>query len=122
MERILVIDQDRDAMQQFGLGCLAEGVGVALAETLCDGVRVLLSTSVSLIAVDGALLRLTPRENATLFERVTPGVPVVVLVRPEAPIDRRVALELAGFRVMTRPVDARDLIAKAAALAVEASR
>jgi DNA-binding response OmpR family regulator len=122
MDRFLVIDQDRAAMQQLGLACLAEGVGVAMAENLCEGVRVLLSTSVSLIAVDGGLLRLTPREHATLFERVAPGVPVVVIVRPEAPLDGRVAFELAGFRVLTRPVEAADLIEKTAALAQEARR
>lgn len=122
MDRFLVIDQDRAAMQQLGLACLAEGVGVAMAENLCEGVRVLLSTSVSLIVVDAGLLRLTPREHATLFERVAPGVPVAVIVRPEASLDARVALELAGFAVLTRPVDAVDLIEKTVALAGESGR
>ncbi len=115
MDRVLVIDEDRAATERLGLACLAAGVGVLLAETVCEGVRVLLSTPVSLIAVDGALLRLTPREHARLFERVAPGVPVVVVVRPDVELDTRVAFELAGFRVLTRPVDARDLVAKAAA-------
>lgn len=115
MDRVLLIDEDHTATQQLGLACLAEGVGVAMAENVCEGVRVLLSTPVSLIAVDGALLRLAPREHARLFERVAPGVPVVVVVRPDTALDARVAFELAGFRVLTRPVDARDLVAKAAA-------
>lgn len=114
MDRVLVIDEDRAATERLGLACLAEGVGVLLAENVCEGVRVLLSTPVSLIAVDGALLRLTPREHARLFERVAPGVPVVVVVHPDVALDTRVAFELAGFRVLTRPVDARDLVAKAA--------
>jgi DNA-binding response OmpR family regulator len=122
MDPVLVIDQDRAAMQDLGLGCLAQGVGVALAENLCEGVRVLLSATVSIIAVDAALLRLTPREHATLFERVAPGVPVVVIVRPDAALDTRVAFELAGFRVLPRPVDARDLIEKTAALAQDRHR
>jgi DNA-binding response OmpR family regulator len=122
MDPVLVIDQDRAAMQDLGLGCLAQGVGVALAENLCEGVRVLLSATVSIIAVDAALLRLTPREHATLFERVAPGVPVVVIVRPDAALDARVAFELAGFRVLPRPVDARDLIEKTAALAQDRHR
>ena len=113
MNRVLVIDQDRPAMQRLGLECLAQGTGVRIAENVCEGVRVLLGEEVSLIVVDAALLRLSPREHATLFERVAPGVPVVVAVRPESPIEARVTFELAGFRVMTRPLAVEDLLVKA---------
>ena len=65
-------------------------------------------------ALDAGVLRLTTREHAVLFERVAPGVPVVVTVAAEAPLETRVALELAGFRVVTRPVTVEDLLAKAA--------
>ena len=112
MNRFLVIDQDRAATQSLGLACLERGVGIAMAENVCEGVRVLLSATVSLIVVDGALLRLTAREHATLFERVAPGVPVVVVVRAETSLDTRVGFELAGFRVLTRPVTVEDLLEK----------
>jgi len=114
MNRILVIDQDRRAMQTLGLACLGEGIGIAMADNVCEGVRVLLADTISLVLVDGAELRLTPRESATLFDRVAPGVPVVVMVRPETDLSRVVALELAGFRVMTKPVAVPDLLAKVA--------
>lgn len=112
MDRILVIDQDRPAMEQMGLACLERGVGVVMAETVCEGVRVLLSTLVSSIVVDQRLLRLTPREHGTLFDRVAPDVPVVVVIGPETPLDVRVAHELVGFRVVTRPVVVEDLLEK----------
>jgi hypothetical protein len=35
-------------------------------------------------------------------------------VAPDAPLESRVALELAGFRVLSRPVTVEDLIEKAA--------
>jgi DNA-binding response OmpR family regulator len=114
MNRVLMIDQDRATRERLGLDCLGHNVGVALAENLCEGVRVLLSLPVSLIVVDAAALRFTTREHAELFERVAPGVPVVVTVAAEAPLETRVALELAGFRVVTRPVTVEDLLAKAA--------
>jgi DNA-binding response OmpR family regulator len=117
MNRVLLIDQDRVTREQLGLACLAGGVGVALAENLCEGVRVLLSVPVSVIVVDAAVLRLTLREHATLFERVAPGVPVVVTMPAESALESRVAVELAGFRVLTEPVTAEDLLAKATALA-----
>ena len=110
--KFLVIDQDRGAMQRLGLACLERGAGVLIAENVSEGVRALLREIVSLIVVDAALLRLTPREHLMLFERVAPGVPVVLVVRPDSPLDSRVSLELAGFRVLTRPVTAEDLLEK----------
>jgi DNA-binding response OmpR family regulator len=120
MNRVMVIDQDRATRELLGLACLGHDVGVALAENLCEGVRLLLSVPVSLIVVDAAALRLTVREHVTLFERVAPGVPVVVTVSAETPLENRVALELAGFRVLTKPVTVEELLEKGAALAGEA--
>ena len=114
MNRVLVIDQDSTTTTRtLGLACLQRGIGVAFADNVCEGVRVLLETVVDLVLVDVAALRLTPREMATLFERVAPGVPFAVAVRPETPLDTRVALELAGFRVLTKPVTVEELVEKA---------
>ena len=120
MNRVMVIDQDRATRELLGLACLGHDVGVALAENLCEGVRLLLTVPVSLIVVDAAALRLSVREHVTLFERVAPGVPVVVAVTPEMPLENRVALELAGFRVLTKPVTVEELLEKGAARAGEA--
>ena len=120
MDRILVIDQDRTAREQIGLACLERGVGVVMAETVCEGVRIVLSTPVSSIVVDQRVLRLTPREQGTLFDRVAPGAPVVVVIGPETPLDVRVAHELAGFRVAVRPVLVEDLLEKTLAEPVAA--
>jgi ActR/RegA family two-component response regulator len=114
MNRFLLMDPDHPTMQTLGLACLERGVAAALADTLCEGVRVLLSHEVALIVVDITLLRLTPSEHAILFERVAPGVPVVVTVRPETSLETRVAYEVQGFRVMPRPVSVEDLVDKAA--------
>jgi DNA-binding NtrC family response regulator len=116
MNRVLLIDQNRATRERLGLECLGHDVGVALAENLCEGVRVLLSLPVSVIVIEDAALRLTTRELAVLFERVAPGVPVVVTVSPEASLESRVALELAGFRVVTRPVSVDELLEKTVAL------
>src|SRR5262245_38836136 len=113
MRRVLLIDQDPGAMQRVGLACLERGVGVVMAENLCEGVRALLEASVSAIAVDAALLRLTPREHATLFDRVAPRVPVLVMFRAEASLEARVAYEVLGFRTTTRPLSIEDLLEKA---------
>jgi len=122
MSRILFIDQDRSAMERIGLACLDRGVAVVMAETVCEGVRLLLGTPVSSIVVDRRLLRLSPREHATLFDRVAPGVSVVVVMGPETPLDVRVAHELAGFRVVARPVVVEDLLEKTPAEPVAGAR
>jgi DNA-binding response OmpR family regulator len=114
MNRVLVIDRDSTTTTRtLGLACLQRGIGVAFADNVCEGVRVLLETVVDLVLVDVAALRLTPREVVTLFARVAPGVPLGVAVRPETPLDSRVALELAGFRVLTKPVTVEELVEKA---------
>jgi DNA-binding response OmpR family regulator len=114
MNRVLVIDQDPATTHALGLAALERGIGAVFADNVCEGVRVLLNTPVELVVVDGAALRLTPHELATLSARVAPGVLVVVAVRPKASLDARVALELAGFRVLTKPVTVEDLVDKVA--------
>ncbi len=113
MNRVLVIDQDSSTTCTLGLAFLQRGVGVVFADNVCDAVRLLLDAIVDLVLVDVVALRLTPREMATLFERVAPGVPLVVAVRPETSLEYRVALELAGFRVLTKPVTVEELLEKA---------
>ena len=112
MHRILVIDQDRTAMEKLGLACLEQGLGVVMADNVCEGVRVLVEEDVLVALVDEHALRFGPRESATLFDRVAPGVPVVVMIRPQTELGRVVALELAGFHVVTKPVAVADLLAK----------
>lgn len=115
MERLLLIDQNRAGAQALGLECLERGIGVIIVDNLCEAVRIVVDSAVSLIVADSALLRLTPRENAVLFERVAPGVPVVVTLRADAPLEQRVAWELAGFQVLARPVLVEELLEKTAA-------
>lgn len=110
MGRFLMIDRDRVMMQDVGLACFERGIGVVMAENVCEAVRILSTTSVSLIVVDAALLRLTPSEHAAMFAQVAPTANVVVVVAPETTLEGRVAYEVAGFRALTRPVTAEDLL------------
>jgi DNA-binding NtrC family response regulator len=120
--RVLFIDQDRGAIERLGVACLRQGIGVAFADTVCEGVRTLLQEDVSAIVIDGTLLHLAAREHARLFEGVAPGVPVVVSVHPEVPLETRVAIELQGFRVLPRPVACEDLMAKLDGMGVASER
>jgi ActR/RegA family two-component response regulator len=110
MIRILLIGQDHATAQRLGLQCLERGVAVVIAENVCEGVRVLATTPVSLIVADLDRLRLGFREQAALFERVAPGVQVIVTVPAETPLEVRVALELVGFHVVPSPAAPDDLL------------
>ena len=118
MNRFLVIDQDHATAQQLGLRCLEQDIAILIAENVCEGVRMLATTSVSLIVVDVAGLRLGVHEHAALFDRVAPDVPVVVTVRPDVPFETQVTLELAGFRVLPKPLAPDELLKVLAPAAV----
>ena len=113
MDRVLVIDWRCATTRTLGLACLQRGIGVAFAHNAGDGVCVLLDAPVDLVVLDATALRPTPREVATLVRYVAPGVPLVVTVRPETPLEDRVALELDGFRVLVHPISVDELIEKA---------
>ena len=112
MNRVLLIDADRAAGQAFVLDCLGRDLAVQTAETLCEGVRYALEAPVSAILVDAGLIHLSPVAQAEVFDMVAPGAPVVVVLSPNSPIEEHVRFELAGFRVMSRPVEPADLLAK----------
>ena len=110
MIRILLIGQDHVTAQRLGLQCLERGVAVVIAENVCEGVRALATTPVSLIVADVGRFRLAFHEQAALFDRVAPGVPVSVTVPSNVPLETRVALELAGFHVAPSPAAPDDLL------------
>jgi DNA-binding NtrC family response regulator len=110
MIRILLIGQDHATAERLGLQCLERGIGVVIAENICEGVRLLATTPVSLIVVDLSRLRLGAHDQAAIFDRAAPGVRVAVTVPAEAPIEARVALELAGFQVVSSPVTPDELL------------
>ena len=95
--------------QRLGLECLDRGVAVVIAENVCEAVRVLATTPVSLIAIDLDRVRLRFADQAALFDRVAPGVRVAVTAPSTTALQTRVGLELAGFHVVSDP-DPEELL------------
>jgi ActR/RegA family two-component response regulator len=110
VNRVLIIDQDAEAAQRLALGCFDKGIAVVIAETVCEAVRSLATTPVALIVAAVDRFRLGVAEQAAVFDRVAPGVPVMVTVTPTVALERRAALELGGFRVMPDPVEPDDVL------------
>src|SRR5262245_43072748 len=112
MTRVLLIDDDRALAQKLAMSCVADGIAVRLAETLCEGVRSMMEGPVTAVLIDAGLLRLSGSDQVRLFDAVAPGVPVVVLMPEGAAVEERVKLEVRGFRVVAKPFDIRDVLAK----------
>ncbi len=112
MSRILVIDQDRGLNQALALSCLDHSIAIRLAETIGEGVRYLAEAPVAAILVDAGLIRLSAAQQARVFDSVAPDVPVVVMVKPNAPLEEHVRFELEGFGVLAKPLDVTDLVPK----------
>lgn len=112
MIRVLMIDGDRALTQTVAMACVENGVAVRMAETLCEGVRYMLESPVSVVLVDAGVLRLSGSDQARLFDTVAPGVPVVVLVKPGARVEDQVRFEMQGFQVAAKPFDVKDVLEK----------
>jgi DNA-binding response OmpR family regulator len=112
MNRVLLIDDDRALGRSVTMQCLDRGTAFRITDTLGEGLRILVDAPVSLILIDAGLIRLFPGEQARIFDVVAPGVPVVVLVKPNSPIEEHVRFEVHGFRVVAKPVDVAELAAK----------
>lgn len=112
MIRVLTIDANRSRAQGLAMECLEQGVALRVAETLCEGVRCLVDTPVSLVLADAGLMRVAGADRVRLFDVVAPGVPVILTADAAAPVEDLVDLELRGFPVVSRPFTLRDLLAK----------
>lgn len=113
MTRVLMIDGNRKLTESVGRQCLEQSIAIRMADTLCEGVRLLLEIPVSLVLLHSDLAHLSGAELARLFETIAPGVPVVVRVEIGQGMDEQVRFELHGFRVVREPFDVLDLLVKA---------
>jgi DNA-binding response OmpR family regulator len=112
MTRVLLIDGDRAFAQTAAMTCIADGIAVRLADTLCEGVRYMTEAPVSAVLIDAALMRLSGGDQVRLFDVVAPGVPVAVMVPEGTPVEEAVKLQVKGFQVVAKPVEIRDVLAK----------
>lgn len=112
MTRVLMIDGNRALTELVGRQCLEQGIAVRTADALCDGLRQMLHTPMSLVIVSSSLVRLSGAELAELFDTIAPGVPVVVRIDTGHTMDELVRFELHGFRVVREPFDVADLLVK----------
>jgi len=113
MTRILMIDTNQALAEAVGSQCLKQGIAIRFADNLCEGLRQLLDTPVSLVLLEAARMQPSNVDPVRLFQAVIPGVPVVIRLDAEGAMDEQVRYELHGFRVVREPFDVLELLAKA---------
>ena len=64
MIRVLTIDGNRSRAQDLAMECLEHGVAVRMAESLCEGVRYMLDSPVSLVLAEAGMLRMAGPDQA----------------------------------------------------------
>ncbi len=112
MNRILLIDRDRTLGASLGMACLERGIAIRMAETFCEGVRVLMDAPATAVLVTVAALQTAGADRGRIFETVAPGVPVIVMVEAGTPVEEQVRFELQGFRVLAKPFAPEDVLDK----------
>src|SRR3989442_15834336 len=94
MTRLLMIDRNRKLTESVSRQCLEGRIAIRMADTFCEGVRLLLEIPASLVLLQADLVRLPGTELARLFDTVAPGVPVVVRLETGQGMDVQVKFEL----------------------------
>src|SRR5260370_33767768 len=105
MIRVLTIDGNRSRAQKLAMECLEHGVAVRMAESLCEGVRYLLDSPVSLVLAEAGMVRMAGPDQARLFDAVAPGVPVVAAGGAGTRGGDRRGLALKGLHGVGRPCE-----------------
>src|SRR5438132_14425721 len=67
MTRILMIDTNQALAEAVGSQCLKHGIAVRFAGDLCEGLRHVLDTPVSLVVLEAARVRLSNADLVQLF-------------------------------------------------------
>jgi two-component system, OmpR family, response regulator CpxR len=111
MERILVIDDDVDLSELLTEYLGREGFGVECAHSGDTGLKKALSGDYSLIVLDVMLPVLNGFEVLQSIRRQV-SVPVIMLTARGNDVDRVVGLEMGADDYLSKPFNARELLAR----------
>jgi len=111
-ERILVVDDEPDAVELVAFSLQQAGFDVATAEDGAEALRQVQANPPSLIVLDLMLPEINGLEVCRLLRRnpATATIPVVMLTAKAAEIDRVVGLELGAEDYLTKPFSPRELV------------
>jgi len=112
MAKILVVDDEPDALELVGFNLKAAGYEVVTADDGTDALKKARQHAPDLILLDVMLPEVDGLEVCKLLRRdpATSQIPVIMLTAKAAEIDRVLGLELGADDYMTKPFSPRELV------------
>jgi len=112
MAKVLVVDDEPDAVELVSFNLKAAGYEVVTADDGNEAIKRARQHSPDLVLLDVMLPEVDGLEVCKLLRRdpVTSGVPIIMLTARAAEIDRVLGLELGADDYMTKPFSPRELV------------
>ncbi len=112
MAKVLVVDDEPDAVELVSFNLKAAGYEVVTADDGNEAIKRARQHSPDLVLLDVMLPEVDGLEVCKLLRRdpVTSGVPIIMLTAKAAEIDRVLGLELGADDYMTKPFSPRELV------------
>ena len=110
--KILVIDDEPDAVELIAFNLQGAGFQVVTAADGAEALRKARSTAPDLILLDLMLPEIDGLEVCKLLRRdpATAGIPIVMLTAKASEVDRILGLELGAEDYITKPFSPRELV------------
>ncbi len=116
--RILVVDDEPDALELLDFNLSNAGFDVVTAEDGAEALRKVRETNPTLVILDLMMPEIDGLEVCKILRRnpATSGIPILMLTAKAAEIDRVLGLELGADDYVTKPFSPRELTLRVKAL------
>ena len=112
MERVLIVDDDRELCELVAELLGTEGFGVEVADGSADGLERALTGSHSLVVLDVMMPGMNGFELLRRLRAEGASVPVLMLTARGEDVDRIVGLEIGADDYLPKPFNPRELVAR----------
>ena len=112
MERVLIVDDDRELCELVAELLGTEGFGVEVADGSADGLERALTGSHSLVVLDVMMPGMNGFELLRRLRAEGSSVPVLMLTARGEDVDRIVGLEIGADDYLPKPFNPRELVAR----------
>jgi len=116
MEKILIVEDDRQVQKALRRLFESEGYSVEIAADGASGLEAFRSTPPALVILDLKLPKMSGRELCREIKKSTPSLPIIVLSALADEADKVLLLELGADDYVTKPFSPKELMARVGAV------